>query len=161
MDLGIINFCVNMLSVRGEATKSVLKFLLSNVNKRKLNTNLLRGSSFTENDEPVAGCSKDSDDKGSSSHGDRICEPFAGRSKDTDESPKGIMLSSVIKEPKVGGVENTIISEVETNYFDGIHFDLDTFVDQDEDLNDFYKECGKIEFPTLMNIFHDDDESNE
>ena len=106
--------------------------------------NLSRESSFTENDEPVPGCSKDSDDKGSSSHGGRICEPIAGCSKDTDESSGGSMLSSVMKEPKMSAAENTIISEVETNDFDDIHFDLDMFVNQDD-----YKECGKIDFSAL------------
>ena len=160
MALGIINFCVNMLNIQGEATKSALKFLLSSVYKRKCNINLSRESSFTENDESVPGCSKDSDDKGSSSHRGRICEPIAGYSKYTDESPKGIMLSSIMKEPKMSAAENTIISEVETNGFDDIHFDLDTFVNQDEDFNDHYKECRKIDFLTLMDIFRDD-ESNE
>ena len=42
MALGVINFCVNMLNARGEATKSALKFLLSSVDKRKSNTNLSR-----------------------------------------------------------------------------------------------------------------------
>ena len=83
-----------------------------------------------------------------------------GCSKDIDEgaSAGGCMLNSVICEPKVTGVANTIISEVETNDFPNVNFDLDTFVS--EDLSN-YKEFGKIEFPTLIDIFHDDGESDK
>ena len=72
------------------------------------------------------------------------------------------MLSSVVKGPKVSTVKNTITSEVvvDTNYFNNVHFELDTFVNQDEDLND-KKGCGQIDFSTLMDIFRDDDESDE
>ena len=37
MALGVINFCVNTLNVRGEAMESALKFLLSSIDKRKCN----------------------------------------------------------------------------------------------------------------------------
>ena len=108
---------------------------MSNVDKGKPNSDLLRESSFTKKD----------------------IDETPGSSKDVDEggSAGGCMLNSIICDPKVTGVENTIISEVETNDFANVHFDLDTFVDKD--LSN-YKENGKI---TPIDTFCDDDESNE
>ena len=57
MALAMVNFCINMLNVREGATESVLKFILSNVEKRKPNLCLCRDSTFTELE-----CSDDDDE---------------------------------------------------------------------------------------------------
>ena len=48
MALGMVNFCVNMLNVREDATESALKFIMTNVEKRKSHWSLCRNSTFTE-----------------------------------------------------------------------------------------------------------------
>ena len=46
MTMGIINFCMNMANVRNDATDSALKYLMTNIEKRKPNASLQRESIF-------------------------------------------------------------------------------------------------------------------
>ena len=46
MALGIINFCINMVSIRIEATDGALNYLMSNMGKRNFDASMQRESYF-------------------------------------------------------------------------------------------------------------------
>ena len=84
--LGVINFCVNMLSVRKDGTHSALKYLLSNVEKRKSQAAISRECNFSTK-EPS--CSNSSDER--------------------------MIHNNELSVPKVGCVVNNIVSTVEVD----------------------------------------------
>ena len=46
MALGMVNFCINMINVRGDATDAALKHLMTHTEKRKFNASIQRESTF-------------------------------------------------------------------------------------------------------------------
>ena len=46
MALGMVNFCINMINVRGDATDAALKHLMTHTEKRKFNLSIQRESTF-------------------------------------------------------------------------------------------------------------------
>ena len=83
--LGVINFCANMLNVRRDATDSALKFIMSNVEKQKVQAAISRECNFTTK-EPS--CSNYSDEK---------------------------MIDELPKPKKAGGIVNKIVSSTEVD----------------------------------------------
>ena len=82
--LGVINSCANMLNVRNKGTDSALKFILTNVEKRKLQATMSGECNFST-EEPS--CSNSLDEK--------------------------MIRNDKMSEPKVSCVVNNIVSTIE------------------------------------------------
>ena len=83
--LGVINFCANMLNVRRDATDSALKFIMSNVEKQKVQAAISRECNFTTKEPSCSNYSYE---------------------KIIDELPKP---------KKAGGIVNKIVSSTEVD----------------------------------------------
>ena len=83
--LGVINFCANTLNVRRDATDSALKFIISNVEKQKVQAAISRESNFTT-EEPS-------------------CSNYSGEK----------MIHELPEPKKASGVVNKIVSSIEVD----------------------------------------------
>ena len=113
--LGVVNFCVNMINVRKDATDSALKFLLSSIENCKNPSSLIRGNKL-------------------------ILECFDWENCPDEEK---MIHRKECNFPKIGGATNKIVSTIEMNELldldkfsapavdDNMNFDFSELIDAD------------------------------
>ena len=125
--LGVINFCVNMINVRKDATDSALKFLLSWIENCKNPSSLIRENKL-------------------------ILECFDLENCADEEK---MIHREECNFPKIGGMMNEILSTVETNSNESI--DLDKFSTPTIDNNMNFDFSELIDVDSFLAGNEDDD----